>query len=372
MKIADLAKIPSLLALSLLGAAASIGAAHAASYLDTAKEIVSHYRALPKFTPPGPSVDARKCTAGKSLLAIPFMSAVPFAQDTLNGMKSSAEMVGVKMLVWENQGQPTQWGQGISYGISQHVSLIDAFEGVNPAVVLPQVMLAKAAGIPITINHFYDYSQSPPPQVASYLANNFALIGRIMAAWVVARTEGHANILVIGSDEIIPTIPLVAAIKKLVDDCPGCKMSYRNVPVTDWATKIQPTVQSSLLADKSINYVIPIYDSMAQFVVPGITLTGNTDKVKVVTFNGTPFVLDLIRQGKVEMDLGESPDWLGRLLFDHDMRLMCGMTPTNKPVIPYLIFDKTNVATAGVPAKSSTGYGVDYVHEFARLWQVKQ
>ena len=77
--------------------------------------------------------------------------------------------------------------------------------------------------------------------------------------------------------------------------CKNCKNKIINVPVPEWSTKIQPNVQSSLLADPSINYIIPIYDSMSQFVVPAITITGAGDRVKIATFNGTPFVLGLIQ-----------------------------------------------------------------------------
>ena len=49
----------------------------------------------------------------------------------------------------------------------------------------------------------------------------------------------------------------------------------------------------ALLADPSINYILPIYDSMSQFVVPALRITGSEGSVKVASFNGTPFVLDL-------------------------------------------------------------------------------
>jgi ribose transport system substrate-binding protein len=44
---------------------------------------------------------------------------------------------------------------------------------------------------------------------------------------------------------------------------------------------------------------------MSQFVVP-LRLAGKTEAVKFATFNGTPFVLDFIRQGSVDMDIGEA------------------------------------------------------------------
>ena len=46
------------------------------------------------------------------------------------------------------------------------------------------------------------------------------------------------------------------------------------VNAADWASKVGPTVQSAILSDRELNYVIPIYDGMVQFVMPAIITTG--------------------------------------------------------------------------------------------------
>ena len=60
---------------------------------------------------------------------------------------------------------------------------------------------------------------------------------------------------------------------------------------------------------------------MSQFVMPAIDATNSADQVKVIGFNGTPFVIDLVREGKVEMYLRREPE-LGRLaIADAEMRI---------------------------------------------------
>ena len=140
--------------------------------------------------------------------------------------------------------------------------------------------------------------------------------------------------------------------------------------IPDWASKIQPNVQSAVIADPGINYVIPIYDSMSQFVVPALTITGASDRVKIATFNGTPFVLDMIQKGQVEMDVGENLDWIAYGLLDAQMRLLCGLAPVKDPKIPFFIFDAANAATAGTPAESSKGYGDAYLAGYKALWKL--
>lgn len=117
--------------------------------------------------------------------------------------------------------------------------------------------------------------------------------------------------------------------------------------------------------------MIPIYNSMSQFVVPALRLTGKTGTVKVGTFNGTPFVLDFIRQGSVTMDIGESLDWIAYATIDGHVRDLCGMKSPSALNVPFYIFDKANAADAGVPAGYDKGYGDAYVSGFRKLWKLQ-
>jgi ribose transport system substrate-binding protein len=146
-------------------------------------------------------------------------------------------------------------------------------------------------------------------------------------------------------------------------------VTQQNVNVVDWGTRLQPTVQAELLRDPSINYIIAMYDGMAQFVVPAVDLTQS--KAKIVTFNGSPFVLNLIQQGRVEMDIGESIDWVAHAIVDAEMRILLGMPHVTDPRAPLYIFDASNVDTAGTPPTVSTGYGDAYVEGYRKLWELK-
>ena len=142
-------------------------------------------------------------------------------------------------------------------------------------------------------------------------------------------------------------------------------------PVPEWATRIQPAVQSAILANPDLNYILPIYDSMSQFVVPAITITNARDRVKIATFNGTPFVLRMVQDGQVEMNIGENLDWIGRAIIDAEMRGLCGLELVKDPHIPLYIFDSSNVHTAGKPPMPSIGYGMDYIVEYEKLWGLR-
>ena len=106
---------------------------------------------------------------------------------------------------------------------------------------------------------------------------------------------------------------------------------------------------------------------MSQFIVPAIQ--GANSKAKIVSYNGTPFVLDMMRDGDiVEMDVGKSLGWVGMAGIDADMRVLCGKGTVTKLNTPAYIFDKSNVATAGKPATFNDGYGDAHIAGFKKLW----
>ena len=352
---------------------AAIGAAFAQSDLTAKAEAeLSNYKAIPTFTAPGEPFDAKACMAGKKILSIPASSAIPFLSTINAAMGKLAKEIGFEFQVWENQGQVSQWVQGLNHGASNKFDLIELLAGADPRALEPQVKAAQEAGSKVVAAHLTGFEQSVPGGVDGVVPIDYKRAGELLAWWSIAKTGGKTNALVIVSNEALSTDFMVAGIKEVFDtNCPDCKYNIVNVPIPEWATKIQSTVQSSLLADPGINYVIPIYDSMAQFVVPAITITGKGEQVKIATFNGTPFVLGMIQNGQVEMDIGENLDWIAHGVLDSHMRRLCGLTVVNDPKIPFLIFDKSNAATAGTPPVNSQGYGDAYQAGFRQLWKLQ-
>ena len=358
---------------ALLGAAVAMAAAPAsADGVADAKALVEKYSKLPAFDPPGPAFDAKACMAGKKIFVIPLTNANPFNVAISQGMEQAAKIVGFPIKTWETQMSPDQWTQGINKAVDEGYTLIDLQGGLPPEFIAPQIAEARKKGVKVTVTHDYDATTQKAPDFLDGAANtDYVTVGNIIAAWAIAKTGGKVNAIVLGPDEITPTTPIKNAVMGyLKEKCPDCKAKYINTPVTEWATKIQPAVQAALLADPTINYVLPVYDSMAQFVVPAIQGAGS--KAKIVSYNGTPFVLDMMRDGDVvEMDVGESLGWVGMAGIDADMRLLCGKGKVTRLNTPAYIFDKANVATAGKPATFNDGYGDAHIAGFKKLWGVQ-
>lgn len=331
-----------------------------------AQAALASLSALPTFKAPGPAFDAKTLMAGKSILSIPGTGTDPFYVQMNKGMADAAKAVGYKFSVWNNQGQLTQYQQGIAHGITTNVSLIDLLAGPDPAALKPQIDQAKAAKILVVSSHLSGLEQTVP-NVSYNLPIDYQQAGRDLADWVITK-DPTAHVLVLVSDEIVSTGAMRNGISSEFGTYgPGIQYKFVNVPIPDWGTKITPSVQSAIVADPKLTYVICIYDSMAQFVTPAIASTNSTGKVNIIGFNGTPFVLDLVRTGKVQMDIGESLDWAGHAIADAEMRLIGGMGQVPSMNIPFRLFTSANAAEAGVPANFSEGYG-DYKDQYYKLW----
>src|SRR6202012_1903003 len=196
---------------------------------------------------------------------------------------------------------------GLNYGASNKFNLIELLAGADPRSLGPQIKAARDAGAEVVASPPPGFEQPVPNGLNGVVPINYKRAGELLAWWTIAKTGGKTNALVLVSNEALSTDSMVSGLKEVFDkQCPECKYNIVNVPIPDWATKIQPTVQSALLADPSINYVVPIYDSMSQFVVPAPTITGKSDSVKIVTFNGPAFVIGMVQRGQVEADIGEN------------------------------------------------------------------
>lgn len=341
--------------------------------VEHAKAQIAKYRAVPRFEPPGPAFDARKAASGKTILSIPASSSIPFVQTIQDGMKDIAGEVGMNFIDWPNQGKPAQWVQGMNQALDRKAQVVNLLAGINPGALAPQISKAQAAGADVVASHLYDVNQ-PATNGAHSVSIYYEQAGRLLADWVIAKTGGEANVLVVTINEVVSTKPMMHGINdEFAKHCgSGCKVSTINTAIADVATRIQPQVQSALVKDPGINYVIALYDSAeAPFVVAGIRQAGAKGRVKVVTFNGTPSVLKMVKSGDVEMDVGESLDWISYGVMDQVMRLAGGLDPVEDPRLPIRIFDKDNVDETGDPPTDSKGYGDSYRDGYMKLWGLK-
>jgi ribose transport system substrate-binding protein len=356
---------------ALVVALASVAAAIAAG-TDGAQANFDKYRGVPKFTAPGPAFDAKAKAGGKTIFIIPASSQIPFVATIANNVKRIAATANVKTTIWQNQGQPSQWVQGMNAAIAQKASAIVLLAGNDPAALQPQIKAAKAKGIPTIVAHLYDEKQPSAPNVGGVVNIPYNVAGQLIADKAILDTKGKANALVVTINQVKSTIPMVAGIKSEFSKyCKGCKLKFTDVTIADVATKIQPNVQAALTADPNLNYVICLYDSAeAPFAEAAIRAAGRTGKVKISTFNGTPEIMKEVKSGQiVSADVGENLEWIAYAVADQSMRIMGGLKPVKSEHVPVRVFDSSNIGEAG--PKFTSGWGTSYISGYRKLWGLK-
>jgi len=314
--------------------------------------------------------------AGKTIFNIPNTSAIPFIVTVDEEAQKVAEAYGATWVEYTNQGSPTEHSAGIDQAISQGADVILLSQGINGELHIPALERAKKAGIPVVVTHTYQNGDPIPAAltdlVVAQITAPFNESGRLSADWAIEETKGKGSILLINTSEVPPAQGIIDAMKdELATHCPGCTVKEVNVPLADWATKISTTVQSEIQINPELDYVLPVFDSMALFVEAGVTAAGKVGSVKTASFNGTPAVLKILQDGDVlAMDVGESMTWLAWASIDQVGRVLTGadLVADGNEETPLKVITKENVDETGVPPVPGKGYGDAFVSGYEALW----
>lgn len=361
--------------------ASSSGGSEKGEVSQAATDTVEKFKAVGDFVSPGPAVDVASL-AGKSVFVIPLLTTNDYNIQINAAMERVAELADVDFEVYTNEGQPNQWVAGMNQAIAKGVDVIILSGGTDPRALEPQIQEAREAGIKVVVSMFWDTSAQFAPDcsglsvdcvdgVDAIVAAPYQTATRLNADWIAVDSGGAAKILVVTSNDAGPSPGQEAAFKdEIASACLACETTFANVPISKWTTSVQSTVQSELVRDPEIKYVVPLYDNMASYAVAGITAAGKQGQVEVVTFNGTPAVLKMMQDGNiVTMDVGESLEGAGFAAMDNAFRLMAGMEPSRvMDIVPVRIFDTSNVDEAGTPPEVNKGYGDDLEAQYLEVW----
>src|ERR1700722_16915600 len=244
-------------------AAAGSSAAAAGSGVPAAvTATLNKYLGVPAFTAPGPAVDVAKLR-GKKVFVIPIEE-TPFTQAVEAGERAAAKAAGVQLTFYPNQGEVSQWVQGMQTAIAQKPALIILDTSPDPRQLQPQIAAAKAAGIPVLVTHFYDATSPQPPARAGCAAGLSAVVkpplsvaGGAEADWIIADSGAKADVLIVSLNGLLPVPGMVAAAQgQFKQYCPGCKVTTVAINLSQLGTAgAFGQVSSALVQDPGINYV---------------------------------------------------------------------------------------------------------------------
>lgn len=347
-------------------APASDAIAEAVARLDAA-------RAVPSFSPPGPPIDASGL-AGKRLFYHAITFNVEIVQNLFNGVREAAESVGMTATSFDAAGDPSLYVAGFEQAINQGFDCI-LLESIQNSLVAEPMRRAIEQGIKVVMINEVMETGPGIPEPHAQVAFDYVGGAELNADWVLADSGGDDINLVVFHAESIRHRDMASAIRARVEaGCQGeCDVRFEQVNFADFATRLPSLTQTLLTSDPTINYMIPVIDGMSLNIVPGIRQAGASDRVKLVSYNGTPSVLEFLEQGETVTSVVGGPHaWEGWLDVDRAIRVLLDepVEPGEvKP--PNRLFDAQNVAEIDVSGSEADWYDTDAARNgFRELWNV--
>jgi ribose transport system substrate-binding protein len=313
---------------------------------------------------------------GKTVWWVTQYSGNPFLATVGKNFKAAMDAVGVKVTECDGKGNPVDASNCLDQAVAQGAAAVQ-MDGPEPTTYANSLPAAAAAGIPVLAGSGVDASTPLIEGQTGVSSQPFGLTGELAADWVIKDSGGKANVLFLTTPDVIgSTTEEEAFSKELEANCPDCKVTVKGVTLANWASDLGPTTSAELVKDPNLNYVVPTFDPMTQFVNPAIQQTGKSSSVKVVSVNGNlAFMQDMASGNSLTKALvGIDLNALGYIEADQMLRAMTGNQPLEKAYAPVRVFDEASVGDLDLTEQAAndgswyagTGSTSDL---FAGLWQ---
>lgn len=326
--------------------------------------------------PPSTRVDLSK-SRGKRVFSIPVLGTIPVAQITNDALREALALGGVKTTVIDGQGQVSVWTRGIERAINEKYDGL-ALMAIPTKVVMAPVKSAHAAGLKIVQGFEWDVGLPPIWEqrvgVGAQVTYSYIEMGRRLAHFTIADSNGEANAVFITSSDI-PTSGLMlgAAKDEFTRLCPRCKLKVVDSPQVQPPSRLVTLTQTLIRRDPKLNYLIPVFDAMALTMVPAVHAANAQDRIKIVTTNGTPAALALIKRGDViAADVGANIAWSGWGIADEFFRLFAGQAAIADERVPTRTFTARNINSIDLKADQASWFGpLTWKTQFKRAWGIR-
>lgn len=340
-----------------------------AEQLAELEELVAAAQEVPVYEDPGPPLDLSSL-AGKKVMIIPVASQLPVCDQIGKDIAELAEEVGMTGTYFENSGGPPGWIPGMQQAISQDYDAIIHVCAWDPELIRPQMEEATEAGIAVIssgLGDTEDGGQHPLVTAQTNIPTGESMRRSVDVAILEHEGEPFDSIL-ITSDEIPLSVKMEESLRDEFETyCPACNLTKINIAVPDWATRVQPEVNSALLANPTVDSVILMFDGM---VPPGAAAIAASGREAFIygAYGGTPeYVAEMGESIPMRSDTGPTHLWRAYATADQMFRVLTtgeGIDP-NDAYDPHRLWTLDNKDEV---TGENDGFGTDFVTGYRTLW----
>lgn len=339
-----------------------------------AKKAVAQWELPPTWQGPTAPVNA-KAAKGKTVDLINLTEEIPALHEWAAVAQAQLQKFGVTANICDGKGSPEGITSCLTQDIAARPNVIVAM-ALDNAFIHSYIQQANAAGIKVITAQTGTPGLPQGTGAVAEVTFDYPQVGRMLGAWFAADSNcaGYPQIITTTSSRQ-PSAAEVGGIQSAITQyCPSATpLAVQNVLIPDWATNLPTVTRSTLTSNASINYLLPLYDGMAIYMLPAIQQLNLNRKVQVGSFNATPVVMqnDLAKQSALSADVGGPNDWYAYALADEILRVATGAPVVANENVPLRLFTRDNLSTINLSSSESTWYGpVNFACEYDKLWGI--
>ncbi|MGH2662961.1 MAG: sugar ABC transporter substrate-binding protein [Actinomycetota bacterium] len=283
-----------------------------------------------------------------------------------NGFEEAAAALGMEAEVFNGEGQVATWNQGVRQAVNEE------YDGIVLLSVQPDLVsepLEQGIEDGMAVVEIFNGSPVPQdeldPRVDAQVTPDFFASGSLISDWIMADSGCDATVAVFGAEVIGVQSNMMQSFEEyLPQECADCTLYVERIDLANIAGEMETRTPNILRRDPDIDYLVPVFDAAATFLIPAAQQAGFEGKV--LSHDGVPAHLDLVRSGEQALDVAFPPnEWMGWALVDQLARVILEMEPAEWTV-PVQLFDQTNIGEEGDEFPNFVGYE----EQFKGAWGV--
>jgi len=327
---------------------------------------------LDAYPVPNEPVTGAADVAGGTLYYIPITQQSPqFAVDE-KGVKAAASALGMSVQVCDGKGTPTEVSACVDHATNAKAAGI-ILDAVPYDMAANSIDAAQKAGIPVVIGNQIADERHPTTATFTYTAVSGSAQQEALARWVIADSNGKANVLINKTTDGKSQIQYVEdALKVFEAECDGCTVNTNEVSSANFS-QVPSSTSSALLKNSDTDYLIVEFAQFLQASQSGLQNAGATGRVTVGAGSATLNDIKAVSSGTVGAVTAQASAFAGWMYVDATLRLIAGQE-VPEYTIPIRLFTKDSmddVELTDAAEESGAWFGpATFTDEFKKLWGV--
>lgn len=353
------------------GANGASGSGNGASGLDHAKQQIAKYSQAIDGYVPTEKLSAPAALAGKKVMYIPAVAAIPFFSTSWKAVKEAFAAVGVQAEICDSQANPATTAACLDQARNEADAGV-IMDAIPPALAQQSFDKLASAGIPVVLGNIPVPAHAPANVVS--VGPDTTLAVRLAADAIIAKSGGKAKVVAVEDTDSPVTVAWYEnGVKEFADHCPGCQVTTVRTKTADMQS-LPSKVSAAILSHPGTDYLLPELSPIAQATIQGAADAGQA----TVPTASTATTFGDLQQVAAGKSLFTSVGWdvVRTSWYEADVlnRLILKQTvDATRYVSPVRVFDASNVTSLDISQNGwddSNWFGGNaYEKTFRDLWK---